>query len=583
MINKYIFAGALVTITIFSGCKEDFLERPPLDTLTTDIFYNTDAQVLASTAPLYNVVWKSYHDQASFHLGDVRGGTTWYPWGTTGVRENVLFRTTGVTQSSLDAYQAFYNVIGQSNMAIYNINKFAGENVSEAVKNQAIAEARFMRATAYSYLVMNFGEVPIITNNVEEMGNADIVRHTIPSIWEFVTRDYLFAAENLPLTALEAGRLTKWSAEGMLARTYLTRAGVGHPDGTRDQASLDKAKEYAERVINMGGKQLVRPYENLFKYPYDNNSESLFELEWTTTGTNYAASNTQTSQITPFAEIAVNNDGWGGSFGATYWMLSLYDGLIDKGTSPTSEDDGVKAGFTVDQRLKASYMLPGFQYPEITVKNAFGPNKAGDKLTVPDPGTSDLSQAYIKKYVVGNELNGVPASQQRYPNNNYMLRLAEMYLIYVEATIGNAESTTDQTAINYFNEIRNRAGLPNLVGPIRMNRTWNADPTVYKDDVFEERAKEFAMEGITWYDLVRIQYYLPEKAYAIINNQDRGGYVAKPNRFPNPTGWTFTKTSWFADRNAVVNSGNFYLQIPSVEISQAPNLNSPAIDYDFGG
>ncbi|MGV3639403.1 MAG: RagB/SusD family nutrient uptake outer membrane protein [Adhaeribacter sp.] len=593
MVHKYIFAGALVTLTMLAGCKEEFLERPPLDTLTTAAFYKSDAQVLASTAPLYNVVWKSYHDQASFHLGDIRGGTTWYPWGTTGARENVLFRTTGVTQSSLDAYQAFYNVIGQSNMAIYNINKFAGPDVSEAAKNQAIGEARFMRATAYTYLVMNFGEVPIITNNVEEMNNADIMRNTIPSIWEFITRDYEFAAENLPLTSSEAGRITKWSAEGMLARTYLTRAGVGQSLGARDQAFLDKAKEHADRVIRMSGKQLVRPYEKLFIYPYDNNSESLFELEWATTN-NYDAANTQTSQITPFAEIAVNNDGWGGGFGATYWMLSLYDGLIDRGTlhdnagNPTPADDGVAPGFTTDQRLKASYMLPGFVYPEIKVKRAFGPNKAGDALTVPDPGTADLSSAYIKKYVVGNDMNGVPATQQRYPHNNYMLRLAEMYLIYVEATIGNAESTSDQTAIDYFNVIRNRAGLPNHVGPIRMNHHYSdkfnpaTGEPVYKDHVFEERAKEFAMEGMTWYDLVRLHYYNPEKAYAIINNQDRGGYVAKPNRFPNPNGWAFTKTSWFADRNAVVNSGNFYLQIPSVEISQTPSLTKPAVEYTFG-
>ncbi|RDC61820.1 hypothetical protein [Adhaeribacter pallidiroseus] len=81
MIHKYIFAGALVTLTLFSGCKEDFLDRPPLDALTSETFYQTDAQVLASTAPLYNVVWKSYHDQASFHLGDIRGG----PLGIRGV------------------------------------------------------------------------------------------------------------------------------------------------------------------------------------------------------------------------------------------------------------------------------------------------------------------------------------------------------------------------------------------------------------------------------------------------------------------------------------------------------------------
>lgn len=582
MINRYIIAGSLVALTMFSGCKEDFLERPPLDALTSETFYNNDAQILASTAPLYNVVWKRYHETASFHVGDLRGGTTWYPWNGE-ARESTLFKTTGVTGSTLNAYSSFFNVVGQSNMAIYNINKFAGPEVSDVIKIQAIAEARFMRATAYTYLVMNFGEVPIITNNIEEMNNADIVRNTIPSIWEFITRDYLFAAENLPATATQPGRVTKSSAEGMLARTYLTRAGVGQSGGNRDQAFLDKAKEYASRVIETSGKQLIRPYENLFKYPYDNNSESLFELEWTSTGANFAASNNMTSQITPFGQIAVNNDGWGGSFGATYWQLSLYDGLIDRGTLPGPEDDGVRPGFTNDQRLKASYMLPGAVYPEIKVKQAFGPNKQGDILTVPNTGTADMGSVFIKKYVVGNETNGVPATQQNYPHNNYMLRLAEMYLIYVEAAIGNAESTEDQTALKYFNEIRNRAGLTNPVVSIRMNRTWDASSTLYKDDVLEERAKEFAMEGAFWYDLVRIHYYNPQKAYAIINNQDRGGFVARPDRFPNPTGWSFIKTAWFTERNAVVNSGNFYLQIPAVEISQAPSLTKPAVDYDFGG
>ncbi len=38
MIHKYIFAGALVTLALFSGCKEEFLDRPPLDALTSETF-----------------------------------------------------------------------------------------------------------------------------------------------------------------------------------------------------------------------------------------------------------------------------------------------------------------------------------------------------------------------------------------------------------------------------------------------------------------------------------------------------------------------------------------------------------------
>ncbi|GGK64958.1 RagB/SusD family nutrient uptake outer membrane protein [Rufibacter glacialis] len=578
MINRYILAGALAALAIFSGCKDEFLERPPLDTLTDGAFFRTDAQVLAATAPLYNVAWKNYHDQASYFIGDIRGGTLFYPWeGPAERRDNVFFRATGVSKSTLWAYQACYNVIGQSNMAIYNINKLAGPDVTAATKNQAIGEARFMRATAYSILVTTFGEIPIITDNVADLNSPGKIKNTVPSIWEFITRDYLFAADNLPVTASQPGRVTKWSAEGMLARTYLTRAGVGSgTGGQRNQEFLNKAKEYAQRVITQSGKALVRPYENLFKYPYDNNAESLFENQWVFGA--YATANTMASQIYPMGEIAVNNDGWGGNYSATWWMMSLYDGLITNQEDGNPANDGQTKGFTMDQRLKATFMLPGFHYPEITVKDAKG--QAKEKLTWAAPGaTADNNFAVIKKYVVGNELDlAGQAGQQNYPHNTYMMRLAEMYLTYVDAAIGNAESTSDPIALQYFNEIRTRAGLPSVAGPIQMSRNY---PLSGDDQVFEEWVKEFAMENLTWYELVRIHYYNPQKAYNIINNQDRALFLAKPDRFPNPTGWTFTKTSWMTERNPNVGPGNFFMPLPAVELSQSPSLNQPAVDYKF--
>ena len=76
-----------------------------------------------------------------------------------------------------------------------------------------------------------------------------ISKNTVTSIWRFITREMRAVAEDLPATAIQAGRLTKWSAEGMLARFYLTRAGVEANGGARNQAFLDSAKYYAQRVI----------------------------------------------------------------------------------------------------------------------------------------------------------------------------------------------------------------------------------------------------------------------------------------------------------------------------------------------
>jgi starch-binding outer membrane protein, SusD/RagB family len=554
MKNRFLYIGGLLVLSVFSGCEKEFLERPPQDTLVDANFFKTNEQVLAASAPLYSVVWKDYVDKASWALGDLRGGTTYRAWG---YRDDVLFNTTEVSTSNNEAYRAFYIVVGQANTLIQNINRYAGAEVSEEIKNHAIAEARFMRATAYSYLVMNYGAVPIIEDNLELLNNAAVRRNTVESVWEFITRDYLFAAENLPATPVEPGRITRWSAEGMLARTYLTRAGVG-AGGSRNQEYLNKAKEYAERVITMSGRSLLPNYADLFLYPYDNNAESLFEQQWVFT-TDYGYANTMVSQIT-FSNDIANGDGWGGDLSASYWMLSLYDGFLED-------------GFTNDKRLKATYMLPGAHYPEITqtVRDADGTEREQELIFPAPAADTDNSYASIKKYVVGKakDLDG-QATTQRYPNNTYMLRLAEMYLIYAEAALGNSESTTDAQALEYFNAVHTRAGLPTHEDAL----TW--------DDIFEERIREFAMEGLAWYDLVRLHYYNPQKAYDIINGQDRGMFVIQPNRMPNPTSWEVTKTEWFTDRTANANSGNFELPIPAAEASQAPSLREEPVPYEFG-
>ena len=169
------------------------------------------------------------------------------------------------------------------------------------------------------------------------------------------------------------------------------------------------------------------------------------------------------------------------------------------------------------------------------------------------------------------------ATTQNYPQDTYMQRLAEMYLIYVEAAIGNAASTTDPTALAYFNMVHTRSGLSPylLVDPV----TSVATPLTF-DIVFKERMIEFAVESMAWYDFVSLHYYNPQKAYQILNSQDRGLFNIRTDAFPNPTEWTFKKTTWATtERKVNANSGNFRLPIPSAELSLAPNLKKAAVDY----
>lgn len=556
------FPGLLLAAATLGSCKKSFLEKPPLSSITDANFYKTDEQVAAATAPLYNAVWFDYNDAASWQLGDFRGGDAYDAWYD---NANSKFNTTADNQYNQNAWRSFFNVIAQSNLAIYNINRFAGEAVSAGAKRTAVAEARFMRALAYRYLVMNWGAVPVIENNIEHLNDTTIRRNTVPTVWRFITREMRAVAADLPATASQPGRLTKWSAEGMLARFYLTRAGVEANGGVRKQEFLDSAKYFAADVINNSGYKLLDSYEDLFRwnektgYRYDNNAESLFELQWVFSGPNvWGTQNSLPEYLGYSGDVAYA--GYAGSKSATWWIISQYEGFA-------LQADGSLKGRTIDQRLHATYMLPGFSYPDITMKT-------GSKLVYPFTGT-DNNYVAIKKYVIGGAQDlGANASSQHYPNDTYMMRLAEMYLIYTEAAIGNNASTTDPTAVAYFNKVRQRAGLPawTVAGA-------NANGPLTLDVLFSERFKEFAMEGMAWYDIVSLYYWNKTKALGILNAQDRGLFFVQPDNPANPSQWTLTKTSWYTPRLVSATEGNFVMPIPAIELSQAPNLQAPAVDY----
>jgi len=316
-----------------------------------------------------------------------------------------------------------------------------------------------------------------------------------------------------------------------------------------------------------------------FLYPYDNNKESLFELQWVYTANKalqYQYANSMIAQITPSNSISGNgSDGWGGNYTATKWMLSLYDGLYKANGT---------AGFTNDKRQKATFMLPGATYPELiereTTTQYFSPVTA--------PGNASF--ATIKKYVIGYQKGQTGGGfNQDDPNNTYMMRLAEMYLTYVEAAV--LSGNVDTKAVGYFNDIRGRAGLTDFS---HTTDSLNLGLPGAWDYVFHERVKEFAMEGLAWYDLVRLHYYNPAHAFDIIKSQDRGLWNFQPTPSPyvpvndqDPQGWVFSKITWFTTEGGNfdflknVDDHNFMLPIPLVEYTQAPTLNDDPVEYDF--
>src|SRR5262249_18840848 len=159
----------------------------------------------------------------------------------------------------------------------------AGAGASAAGKAEGLAEGYFMRAAAYYYLTLIWGPVPIIYDNIAQLSDT-IHRAQLLDDWQFQINDLTWCAQNLPATPVQPPRFTKWSAEGLLARAYLTRSGLTGSGGQRSAADLDSAIKYATDVAVNSGATLDPSYYDLFtsgsfsgsKVP----SECLFALLW---------------------------------------------------------------------------------------------------------------------------------------------------------------------------------------------------------------------------------------------------------------------------------------------------------------
>ena len=511
---------------------EDFLNYSPNDRVTLDNFFTSPADLQTATAGLYNKVWFDFNDKFYYGLGDGRSNNLMAPY------SDYIYPFTTLTETSLtgplvSAWKSFYNVIGQSNNTINNIRKNA-KNVTDEQKNVAIAEARFMRGTAYWYLASLWGNAIIIEDNTTLVNNPIVNTNPRLDVFEFAIRDLEFAAKHLPETASASGRLTKYSAFGMLSRLYLSRSGLSDDPNSsvRDASYLLLAKKAAEKVCKNANLKLMDNYADLFMVKNNNNSESLFALQWVPNG-DYGVTNTQQAFFAISSTITGDDAAWGGWTFASYEMMKFYD----------PKDD---------IRRKATFMAFGDSYPEL--------NSANGGYTQQEVN----EKCYVKKGVVGTSKdNDGKSGRMNSALNTYMLRVSEVYLTYAEAILGNETSTADPEALLYFNKVRTRAHMPEL----------NA---ITYNDIFYERRVEFAMEGQFWYDLVRRGYYRQQEVLNFIDGQERTKFY----KYNKTTHLTTVDTSDSRQVDAA-SASRMLLPYPESEVIQNSLLKEAPVPYNF--
>jgi len=546
---KLILFSAL--LLIMGACTEDFLNLTPQDRLTFDDYYNNVEEVRAGTASLYGYPWFGFNDKFFWLAGDCMSGNLYYTYDQEG--QYYYFTFTAGNSHLSDGWKSLFRVISYANSIINDMpGQAAANGVAQTDIDAAVGEARFIRGIAYYILAEFWGEVPIVENNTELISNNDLIlpKNTCTSIYEFIRRDLLYASENLPAIDPEPGRVSQWAAKGMLAKLYLTMAQNGGSDATDN---FEQAKQFAADVITNSGLSLLEDYRDLFLLANDNNEESLFALQWMKGG--YSLGNSRNANWARSSIIA--DQQWGGGKGCTYDFTSIID--------------------TADLRSPQIFMTLGDYYPELNTADGGytynfeteNPENADNPLESPNEVLN-----HLKKYVVGRaeDNNGEVGIDQDAANNVYILRLADVYLVYAEAALGTGETSTDATALQYFNAVRARAGL-------------EAKTEVSFMDVLNERRVEFCLESMFWFDIKRYYYRDADAALAYLNTQKRHWIYTRISGSEDPNLFTSYELDSLRNDPVVVTLDDMYLPIPTEEVQTNYLLDpdEPAVEYEFSG
>ena len=366
--------------------------------------------------------------------------------------------------------------IAQDNEAITTIsNSQKAGKVSQAGYNAAVGKAKFLRALAYLKLAQLWGEVPVFT----EEGGSTTERQSIDNVLSQVVKD-LTDAESLLLDYSGDPRVpSKQAAQALLARTYLvwgdnplTAEQVAaiattqqDPAFTKTDSRLEKAVEYANKVISSGRLALDPEYNKLYGRDYESNKR----------GTN--------EHLFTIAHDGDKNDAQGNHQTHCSWTFPFQNGENGNGytqnhTEVSDDDlyDDWKAEQPNDKRLAETYF--------VEVKN---------------PETGFVHHYYSPIYTPING-KGVDQSYEDAENleikqnsvDRIEIRYAEVLLIKAEALV---QLGRNSEAAEPFNQLRRRAGIAEVSAPTfdQIKREWDYEFTYEQFSV---------LNSYRWKDLI---------------------------------------------------------------------------------
>ncbi|GAC1368282.1 MAG: RagB/SusD family nutrient uptake outer membrane protein [Hymenobacter sp.] len=486
-------AALALSLVMASGCK-DYLNVAPQGQLSEDAIRNDPGAAQKLVDGVYNAMYlggfgPDVHGLQFVILTDIASddsdkGSSPNDYGDAGQVDKFTLNSTNSNINNV--WNGYYQAISRANQAL---DKIPLSPASDEVKNKLLGEVKFLRGYFYFNLVRLYGGVPKLDRvpATSEINNPALQqRATAADIYAFIISDLQFAVDNLPLkSATQTGRATKAAAQGMLAKVYLY------------QKNYQKAFDLTNEIITgkSGAYALYPKYEDIWRTPGANSSESIFEVQ---TGINAACNNSAVELYT--VSQGPRSGGKGGwadlGFGfnsPTTQLVAAYEpGDVRKAGSIIFIQPTAPAG----TRSTGTVLWDGFRIPsKDSVENFRYSYKAYHSRTKePNCGNNDFL-----------------------PKNIRVLRYAEILLIHAEAAVqlGNAAAATTD-----LNMVRSRAGL-------------GAKPATLAN-IWQERRVELALEHDRFFDLVRQESVQPGRIVPLFAAQGITFTKGKNELFPIP-------------------------------------------------
>lgn len=551
-------ALALVLAGSLASCN-DFLTVDPVDKPVLETFYTSREALRQTTLTLYaSKTWANFHMNFQWKM-DMINGDIYYTYSDEG---QWYFGTyTAVNPYLNEGWKGLYNVILFANSIINDIPPVCGGTITQADIDEAVAEARAMRGYCYYMLAEVWHDVPVVENNSATIssGNFDLPRNTQASVYRFAMEDLDYAVANLPETN-DNYRLNVAKARALRAKLGVTMA--SHTDYGFDRAALyKKAADDALYCIESTEALTNIDFSTLFDVEANNGPESILAIQCAVQG--YAFGNARNVAWSRSSVIA--DQTWGAGKGPTIGLQKLYE--------PT------------DKRRVWTWMTNGDTYPMLAREAGGYTYKYVNRDDNGDVVEDRMEMmAHIKKYIIGksSDCDGNVGINQDAANNIYLMRLADVYLTYTEAVMGTASSTSDPTAMKYYNMVRQRAGQAELA-------------SVDYVELLKERRRELAFESQTWFDTQRYRYREGDAAALELLNSQYGTGINRCSMYMPAVDVDATTENDMSNYKIVDTQADgcmydhiiltkdaFVAPIPAAVTTSSPILLGAAVDF-YGG